>query len=114
MLLVPISAHALFARPLVTAPTSVIAVELQRETPQGVLWCDGRRSESLPAGARVEVSRGLVPVRLARLRYAHSRPACCEVFAPGPQLARRSFRPLAGDQPRRSSNASTQGGLGDG
>jgi NAD+ kinase len=70
LLLVPISAHALFARPLVAAPTSVIAVELQPETPQGVLWCDGRRSESLPAGARVEVRRGLVPVRLARLRYA--------------------------------------------
>ena len=70
LLLVPISAHALFARPLVAAPTSVIAVELQPETPHGVLWCDGRRSESLPAGARVEVRRGLVPVRLARLRYA--------------------------------------------
>jgi NAD+ kinase len=70
LLLVPISAHALFARPLVTAPTSVIAVEVQPETPHGVLWCDGRRSEPLPAGARVEVRRGLIPVLLARLRYA--------------------------------------------
>ena len=70
LLLVPISAHALFARPLVAAPTSVIAVEVQPETPNGVLWCDGRRSEPLPAGARVEVRRGLEPVRLARLRYA--------------------------------------------
>ena len=70
LLLVPISAHALFGRPLVTAPTSVIAVEVQPETPHGVLWCDGRRSEPLPPGARVEVHRGLVPVRLARLHYA--------------------------------------------
>lgn len=68
LLLVPISAHALFARPLVVAPTSVLAVEVQPETPHGVLWCDGRRSEPLPPGARVEVRRGEHPVRLARLR----------------------------------------------
>ncbi len=70
LLLVPISAHALFSRPLVTAPTSVLAVEVQPETPHGVLWCDGRRSEPLPPGARVEVRGGVVPVRLARLRHA--------------------------------------------
>ena len=44
LLLVPISAHALFARPLVTAPTSVIAVELLPDGPGGVLWADGRRT----------------------------------------------------------------------
>ncbi|MDB1090400.1 NAD kinase [Streptomyces sp. ACA25] len=70
LLMVPISAHALFAKPLVTAPGSVLAVEVQPRTPHGVLWCDGRRSVELPAGARIEVRRGVVPVRLARLHRA--------------------------------------------
>ncbi|MGH3313292.1 MAG: NAD kinase, partial [Streptomyces sp.] len=60
LLMVPISAHALFAKPLVTAPDSVLAVEVQPQTPNGVMWCDGRRSVELPAGARVEVRRGSV------------------------------------------------------
>ena len=33
----------------------------------GVLWCDGRRAVDLPPGARIEVRRSPVPVRLARL-----------------------------------------------
>ncbi|GAA1120143.1 MULTISPECIES: NAD kinase [Streptomycetaceae] len=70
LLMVPISAHALFARPLVTSPESVLAVEVQQKTPHGVLWLDGRRSVELPAGARVEVRRGKTPVRLARLHRA--------------------------------------------
>jgi NAD+ kinase len=68
MLVVPLSAHALFARPLVIAPTSVIVVELIGKP--GVLWCDGRRSIDVPAGARIEVRRGMQPVRLARLHPA--------------------------------------------
>ncbi|MDH2430298.1 NAD kinase [Sphaerisporangium sp. TRM90804] len=67
LLLVPNSAHALFARPLVVSPRSTLAVELLPGTPGGVLWCDGRRRFDLPPGARVEVRRGGVPVRLARL-----------------------------------------------
>ncbi|WP_405011035.1 NAD kinase [Kitasatospora sp. NBC_01539] len=70
LLMVPISAHALFARPLVTSPASVLAVEVQPKTPHGVLWLDGRRSVELPAGARVEVRKGRTPVRLARLHRA--------------------------------------------
>ncbi|WP_068258565.1 NAD kinase [Janibacter limosus] len=68
MLVVPISAHALFARPLVVAPTSDLAVDLVPGTEgHGVLWCDGRRAVDLPPGARIEVSRSAQPVRLARL-----------------------------------------------
>ena len=67
MLLVPISAHALFARPLVVAPTSELAVTVQPVTAGAVLWCDGRRRVDLPPNARVEVRRGQRPVRLARL-----------------------------------------------
>lgn len=70
LLMVPISAHALFAKPMVAAPGSVLAVEVQPQTSRGVLWCDGRRAVELPAGARVEVRRGAVPVRLARLHRA--------------------------------------------
>jgi NAD+ kinase len=68
MLMVPLSAHALFARPLVVGPSSTLAVEvLERTTGSGVLWCDGRRTQDLPPGAPVVVNRSPVPVRLARL-----------------------------------------------
>jgi NAD+ kinase len=71
LLMVPISAHALFARPLVVAPTSVLAVEVIAPSgAAGVLCCDGRRTVDLPAGARIEVRRGERPVRLVRLHEA--------------------------------------------
>ena len=66
--MVPLSAHALFARPLVVGPDSSLAVELlERSVGAGVLWCDGRRTFDLPSGARVVVRRSPIPVRLARL-----------------------------------------------
>jgi NAD+ kinase len=73
LLMVPISAHALFAGPLVISPRSVLAVEVISgaglgQTFAGVLWCDGRRRVDLLPGARVEVRRGSEPVLLARLR----------------------------------------------
>lgn len=68
LLLVPLSAHALFARPLVVDAESSLAVEvLDRAGGAGILWCDGRRAFDLPPGARVVVRRSPVPVRLARL-----------------------------------------------
>ena len=82
MLMVPISAHALFAPPLVVSPRSVLAVELvyeevyghdeesgrlAAETAGAVMWCDGRRRVELPPRARVEVRRGERPVLLARV-----------------------------------------------
>ncbi|MBF4994797.1 NAD kinase [Arthrobacter gandavensis] len=67
LLITPISAHAVFSRPLVVAPDSILAVEiLTRNAAYGLLWCDGRRSLDLPPGARVEVTRSTMPVRLAR------------------------------------------------
>lgn len=69
LLLVPLSAHALFARPLVINPNSKLAVEvMHRSSGSGVLWCDGRRTWELPPGARVEVRKSELPVRLARFR----------------------------------------------
>ena len=70
LLFVPLSAHALFARPLVTAPTSSIAVENVLQEAQGMLWADGRRSFVLPRSARIEVHRHPEPVSFARLRDA--------------------------------------------
>ena len=68
---VPLSAHALFAKPLVVGPEHIVAIEVQGHTNgTGVLWCDGRRSHDLPPGARVVVRRAERPVRLARLHPA--------------------------------------------
>lgn len=68
LLVVPISAHALFARPLVLGPDTRLAVDVMPSYGgRAVLWCDGRRSVDVPPGARIEVRRGEVPVRLARL-----------------------------------------------
>jgi len=70
LLLVPISAHALFARPVVVGPGSVITVDLLPGAGGGVLFCDGRRVTELGQGVRVEVRRGAQPVRLARIHPA--------------------------------------------
>ncbi|HZN71436.1 MAG TPA: NAD kinase, partial [Micromonosporaceae bacterium] len=68
LLVVPISAHALFSRPLVTAPTSTIVVTVEPYASLAVLCCDGRRVFGLPPGSTVTVSRGALPVRVVRLR----------------------------------------------
>jgi NAD+ kinase len=94
LLMVPIAAHALFARPLVISPRSVLAVELPEggahdqagdgsgdgdaggsEAERAVLWCDGRRRFDLPPGARIEVRRGVLPVLLARVHGLAGLPA---------------------------------------
>jgi len=71
LLVVPTSAHALFARPLVIAPESTVAITVDEGPHDGVLGCDGRRTWPVPPGARVEVRRGTQPVRIARM---HPRP----------------------------------------
>jgi NAD+ kinase len=68
LLLVPISAHALFSRPLVISPTSTIDVTVDPYAALAVLCCDGRRVYDVPPGARVRVCRGDLPVRVVRLR----------------------------------------------
>lgn len=67
MLVVPISAHALFARPLVVSPESVVALELPHPSASAVLWADGRRALDIRPATRVEVRRHPQPVRFARL-----------------------------------------------
>jgi NAD+ kinase len=71
MLVVPLSAHALFARPLVLSPTSTVVVEvIATSQTHGVVWCDGRRSAELRTGMEIEVTRGADRLRLARLSKA--------------------------------------------
>jgi len=67
LLMVPISAHALFARPMVTAPTSVLAVDILPGGAPALMSCDGRRTVDLPAGSRIEVRRAELPLQIARL-----------------------------------------------
>ena len=67
LLVVPNSAHALFARPLVTSPTSVIGVRVAATGHDAVLFCDGRRTVPVPAGAQVEVRRAVQHVHIARI-----------------------------------------------
>ncbi|HLP23834.1 MAG TPA: NAD kinase [Microbacteriaceae bacterium] len=68
LLCVPLSAHALFAKPLVVAPDSTLSVEIrQRSAAEGTLICDGRRVFSLNRRARVSATRSDQPVRLARV-----------------------------------------------
>lgn len=68
LIMVPLSAHALFARPFVVGPNSTLEVELlTRTAAAGVLWCDGRRTFDVVPGSRVIARRSGVPVRLAHI-----------------------------------------------
>lgn len=63
---VPLSAHALFARPMVLAPDSHVRLDLLGDV-AGFVCCDGARSWDLPAGARVEIRRYGHDLAVARL-----------------------------------------------
>ena len=67
LLLVPTSAHALFARPLVTPPTSVLTVAIAEYGEGAVVCADGRRTITVPPGGRVDVVRSEQPVHVARV-----------------------------------------------
>jgi len=68
---VPLSAHALFARPFVIDPASQVAIELlQRSVGRGVLWCDARRNFDLEPGTRVVVEKGNQSVQMVTLSRA--------------------------------------------
>jgi NAD+ kinase len=66
MLVVPLSAHALFNRPLVVSPTSVVALELS-EYAEAALAADGRRIIDVAGNSRIEIRQDPRPVRFARL-----------------------------------------------
>jgi NAD+ kinase len=66
LLVVPNAAHALFARPMVVSPESVVTISVLDAGHDGILGCDGRRTSAVPPGARVQVRRGAHPVLIAR------------------------------------------------
>ena len=70
LLLVPSNAHALFARPLVTSPDSVLTVAVPADGNTARVSADGRRAIQLPEGGRVDVRRAERPVRIARVHSA--------------------------------------------
>lgn len=67
MLVVPNAAHALFTRPMVVAPSSVIDIDMLHPLHEARLNCDGRRTVAVPAGARIRVRRGELPLKVLRL-----------------------------------------------
>ncbi len=70
ILVVPNNAHALFARPMVTSPDATIAIEIEADGHDALVFCDGRREMVIPAGSRIEVTRCDTPVKWARLDSA--------------------------------------------
>jgi len=91
LLLVPNAAHALFARPVIVAPDSVVDIDLVGGEYAGVLSCDGRRSIDVPPGGRVSVRKGSVPVRIVRLDNWSFGDRLVDKF----QLPVRGFRDVA-------------------
>lgn len=67
VVLVPLSAHSLFARPLVISPESSVVIELI--SPASV-WADSRRGGDIPAGARILIKRSQQPIKFLKLNNA--------------------------------------------
>lgn len=70
ILVVPNNAHALFGRPMVTSPNATVAIEIEADGNDALVFCDGRRDMLVPAGSRLEVTRCATPVKWARLDSA--------------------------------------------
>ena len=115
LLMVPISAHALFAGPMVVSPRSMLAVEFlgssagPNQPLKGVLWCDGRRSIDLAPGARVEVRRGDKPVLLARLRGGADGHGLAAPFTFTDRLVAKFGLPVTGWRGRKDRGAGRDG-----
>ena len=65
--LVPLLAHALFARPLVLSPDSVIELALLDGSDAASFWCDGRRHFLAQPGCVAVVTRHTQNLLLARI-----------------------------------------------
>jgi NAD+ kinase len=65
MLVVPVSAHALFSKPLVVSPASVVDVEIT--SGPVVVSADSHRNTDLANGGKLRVVRNTKPVKLARI-----------------------------------------------
>ena len=66
LVVLPISAHALFSKPLVVSPESKIVIDIESST--ALLSSDSRRKFSLAEGDRVTMRKDSDTVRLAHLK----------------------------------------------
>ena len=118
LLLVPSNAHALFARPLVTSPNSVLTVAVPADGNRARVSADGRRMVEIPDGGRVDVRRADRPVRIARVHASTFGDRLVAKFG----LPVRGFRdarhagpgPRAVHQPQRARPRHRRGGDGRG
>ncbi len=71
LLLVPLAAHALFARPIVIGSDSTFSIRIDDDsTSDGWICSDGRRQRPLPRGTRVDIRQSSGRLRLAHLSDA--------------------------------------------
>lgn len=68
LLLLPLAAHALFARPMVLSPRSEIAISVRSEN--ATLSCDGFRNRPLIEGDLIRITRDSHKFTLARMTSA--------------------------------------------
>ncbi len=66
LVMVPISAHALFSKPLIVSPTSKLVVDV--ESSSALLSSDSRRKFFLKEGDRITLTKGNEVITLAHLR----------------------------------------------
>ena len=66
LVLLPISAHALFAKPMVVSPSSEIVIDV--ESPDASLLGDSLRKFALQEGDRVRITKDSEIVSLAHLK----------------------------------------------
>ena len=71
LVMVPVSAHMVFDRPIVLAPDEQVTLEV-REEEAGILSADGRPGLELPVGSRVRIRRADRPARLLRRKRTES------------------------------------------
>ena len=71
LVMVPVSAHMVFDRPIVLAPEEQVTLEVKEEEP-GMLSADGRPGLELPVGSRVRIRRSRRPARLLRRKRSES------------------------------------------
>jgi NAD+ kinase len=113
LLLVPSNAHALFSRPLVTSPHSVLTVAVPADGNRARVSADGRRVLEVPDGGRVNVRRATRPVRIARVHDATFGDRLVAKFG----LPVRGFRDARhagpGHELFTSRNVLTRGIVGD-
>ena len=71
LVMVPVSAHMVFDRPIVLAPEEQVTLEVKEEE-AGMLSADGRPALELPVGSRVRIRRAERPARLLRRKRSDS------------------------------------------